>query len=533
MADGYQLDYKKVHNTLGEPNKCKYGEEIGQYVTNLWNNDIVTQYISADSDPSSPFTPILGNTHLWQYEGILEKGTSSYTTSTYLYNKPYEPFVGSLTQDTSFTVKIKLIDYNVVITGSLQFTYNTNTWTTTCAVGAVPYQDQTLHFKITQIVGQYSPILVNGTYDPLDFFIREVLSDGVLYLRSWYRTNLIPLTPGLLHTIKNWNSTFTRYAIFGYDSKRDEYVYIQNDTGYVVPSSSSVTEQTFIAPSTGIATSNTPTMTGITIAVDQWYIIFHSATSTITEPHLFFTSSIPLAYSKDGLITDNNVNTTIITLNSYVGEMYDDAAAFDILRTYAPVVTRNINNIPTAVSLPAKIKENKFKNWLIYKKYNLALVTVKDHRSTEKIHSYHHNGSSFTVTDRRYCILKYLKDSKLKLPTYEWSNSNLTASYSFSTLDSSKELILSRREDVDPQRPGRLFVCAKSQIINQCQLSGPDGLNSSQQPITHICFALWIVPQHGTYYNSDHINNGSFITEIPQNESYYASNIVELRSYLW
>lgn len=47
MADGYELDYKKVHNTLGKPKKNKYGNELGQYVTNL----APIQGINASSNP--------------------------------------------------------------------------------------------------------------------------------------------------------------------------------------------------------------------------------------------------------------------------------------------------------------------------------------------------------------------------------------------------------------------------------------------------------------------------------------------------
>lgn len=521
MADGYQLDYKKVHNTLGEPNKNKYGEEIGQYITNLWEKEY-TKFTQSEYWVSGT----------WGFEGILTKNEStafpSYTSTSY-FN---ERFVGS---QTFFSAKIWLIDYNKVYNGILAYNSRTETWETTLSFFGNPNdpiaQNTTLHFKIIQLEDSSHNIF---NYNPLYFLYWNIINlrnTTIWSSNPYYFSNLIPLEVSELYSIQNLCTRKPYYAIIGYDQQRDEYVVVTNDTLYT--NFDQLSNFYFITPKTGSVIDNGSHIhisANFDIDIDQWYLIFFDTYPIeYEEPRFCYNSSVPLTISQEGVVLNNITDITINNLTVYTAEKYDDEVAWNILRTIPPVLNYHDDHAPTRVSLPDEIKDSRFQNWLKFKKYNIALVIVRDHLSTEEVHTYNHNGVKFTVTNKRYFILKYLKESRLKLPTYEWLNTSLNTIYAFNYLDNSKETILSRRI---AHESGRTYGCSKAQIVNQCQLCGPDTPGETPAK-THICFALWVVPQHGTYYNSDHINNGSFIHEIPQDPNYYESTTVVLNSLLW
>lgn len=63
MANGYELDYKKVHNTLGESHKNEYGEQVGQYITNLLAAETYSEevYIPVEADKIYSFYSFIGD----------------------------------------------------------------------------------------------------------------------------------------------------------------------------------------------------------------------------------------------------------------------------------------------------------------------------------------------------------------------------------------------------------------------------------------------------------------------------------------
>ena len=536
MADGYELDYKKVHNTLGEPNKCKYGEDIGQYVTNLWPEGEVMGLI-----PTS-----------FHLEGILIEDTTEYVCrNSFLYGSTYYPNQIMWPVLTGgYEAEIYLIDLKQKIQG----TYKVYTAGSDVSI-SIPKTTLgdgygNLHFKV---IGLKNSRNLWVYYSSSGFFNYYVTSHGSIS-SSVYRTAPIPLTENLLYNLTNENKEYISYYIYGYDQNRDEYVWIDNDTNY----NGSWNEQNIVfrCPDIGLIQNHTQTINGFYPRIDQWYIVFYNSVALETPfsyKHFFFSSSEPLIISQTGQVIKNTYSDGVIkTFWQYTTNKYSDSEALRVLKTYPPIVSFDQDGAPETLSIDARLRaDTDFINWLIYKNYNLVLVTVRDHDGeyARTTHKYKHDNQTFTIENKRYGILRYLQgsNSKVKIPTYEWTPETLDTTITFDSLDDTITDVKSHtfiiRDSNDENN--KVYSCTVKQIPNQCQLCKWDDVDDEgEERITYICFALAVIKKNARHQANTaiseedphpyFINNGSHVTinDIPTNSSYYEYNRCKLKSLL-
>lgn len=337
MADnGYQLDYKKVHNTLGKPKKNQYGEEVGQYNT-------------------PPFT-----LSQWNFR-ILSATYHAYQSG---------PRLSWSSSASSIVAAQDWIGKLVIVTDT-----NMPNWSTIANIVSVSAND---HYIILDRELSFNPIT---TVDV------EVIFSFVPCTNNYFVVEL----SGTIFSYRLIAHTKANEYDFSIANDWSEYKNYRrsNSDKYIIK-----------IPSIGIKNAVPQTFNDSDKIDSWYISICcldNTSYDRSRELPVIYESSIPLTENNDGLVISHTVDRRIIEPEERVLPMYSDEEAWQIVQTAKPSI--DFSGAPYYLTSPVEMQNDLFYYWMKYNNYYMTPVLVRLH-SVKWPHSYKYKNIRFETSTR-------------------------------------------------------------------------------------------------------------------------------------